>query len=145
MPAQKRLRIDHNPLSGLTLLRRLALPRLALLRLALSLRDPPLGIPQSRLASFRRAQLLGQLITPSLAVKLVLPTICLLRLTQDLQRDLAIRAVLIHRRVRLDLRPVDRDHPDRHQPSLPAQSPSTSSNSPAISGSCRRRNSAIVE
>ena len=65
MPAQKRLRIDHNPLSGLTLLR-----RRALLRLALALRDPPLGIPQSRLASFRRAQLLGQLITPSVAVKL---------------------------------------------------------------------------
>src|SRR6202020_864486 len=66
-------------------------------------------------------QPLGQLITASLAVKLVLATICLLSLTQDLQRDLAIRAVLIHRRVRLDLRPVDRDHPDRHQTSLPAQ------------------------
>ena len=34
---------------------------------------------------------------------------------------LAVAAVLIHRRVRLDLRPIDRDHPDRHQPRLTAQ------------------------
>ncbi len=49
MPAQKRLRIDHNPLSGLTLLRRLALPRLALLRLALALGDPPLASAKAAL------------------------------------------------------------------------------------------------
>ena len=57
----------------------------------------------------------------ALAVELVLPAICLLGLAQDLGHDLAIGAVLIHRRVGLDLRPIDRDHPDRHQPRLPTQ------------------------
>ena len=60
--------------------------------------------------------------------KLVLPAICLLtedlnpnRFTQDLGHDLAIRAVLVHRRVGLDLRAINRDHPHRHQPRLPTQ------------------------
>jgi hypothetical protein len=64
---------------------------------------------------------LRQLIPTRISAELILPAICLLGLPQDLPRRPAVGAVLIHRRVRLDLRPIDHDHPDRHQPGLLAQ------------------------
>ena len=90
-------------------------------RAALALLDPPLGVGERGLAALRGAQLLGQLIAPRIAVELILTPVGLLGLAQDLPDHARVGAVLIHRRVRLDLRPVDHDHPDRHQPRLPAQ------------------------
>ena len=56
-----------------------------------------------------------------IAVELVLTAVGLLGVAQDVFDQPAIGPVLIHRCVRLDLRPIDRDHPDRHQARLPTQ------------------------
>ena len=89
-------------------------------------RPPAPGCGPPRCAAARAAH------RPRIAIELVLTPVGLLRFAQDLPDQLAVGAVLIHRRVRLDLRPIDRDHPDRHQPAS-RHSPSTSSNSSAIS------------
>jgi hypothetical protein len=68
-----------------------------------------------------RAQLLGQLIAARLAIQLILAAVRLRRLGQDLARDPLIAAIGGARGVRVDLRAVDRDHPDPHQPRPPAQ------------------------
>ena len=54
-------------------------------------------------------------------MKLVLLAVDALSLIKDLRDDPVIGAVLIPGSARLDLRPVDRDHPDRHQPSFLAE------------------------
>ena len=78
------------------------------------------------------------------STRLVLTAVGLLGFAQDVFDQPAIAAVLIHRRVRLDLRPIDRDHPTDTRPAS-RHKPRTSSNGPAISASWRRRNSAIVQ
>jgi hypothetical protein len=74
-----------------------------------------------RRAPRARAQPLGQLIAPRLAVELVLAAVHLRRLGQDLARDLLIAAIGSPRGVRGDLRPVDRHNPDPDQPRPPAK------------------------
>jgi hypothetical protein len=69
----------------------------------------------------RVTQLLGELIATPVAVELILALIFLLSFAEDVPDQAAVAAVLIHRRVRLDLRPIDRDHPDRHQPRFAAE------------------------
>ena len=96
--------------------------RALLHRSALALLQPAFRVRQRLAATLRSAELLRQLIAPPiLPVQPILSLIDLLRLAQNLTDQVPIGAVLIHRRVRLDLRPIDRDHPDRHQPGLPAQ------------------------
>ncbi len=87
----------------------------------LALGEATLRLGQRGPATLGRAQLLGQLIAAILAVELVLTPVGLFGFTENLLDQPAVGAVLIHRRVRLDLRPVDRDHSDRHQPRLPTQ------------------------
>ena len=77
-----------------------------------------LGLPQRRPPTLRRAQLLGQLIPARVAVQLVLALVSLVELVQQLPGDPLIAAVRIHRCVRRDLRAIDRDHPNVHQPRL---------------------------
>ncbi|HET8978565.1 MAG TPA: hypothetical protein VFN87_10420, partial [Solirubrobacteraceae bacterium] len=72
-------------------------------------------------AALRGAQRLGQLIPAVRPVELILGPVDVFGLAQDLADQLAVVAVLIHRRAGLDLRPIDRDHPDRYQPGLPAE------------------------
>ena len=80
-----------------------------------------LGFGQRRPSTLTRAKALWQLITPTVAVTLVFLAVGSLGLIEDLRDDPLIAAVLIARRVGLDLRPVDRDHPNRHQPRLAAE------------------------
>jgi hypothetical protein len=96
--------------------------RALLHRSALALLQPALRVRQRLPATLRRAQRLGQLIAPSiLPMQPILGLIGLLRLAQDLRDQVPVGAVLIHRGVRLDLRPVDRDHPNRHEARFSAQ------------------------
>ncbi len=88
-------------------------------RSALALLQPALRVRQRLPTTLRSAQLLRQLIAaPVLPMQPILSLIGLLRFAQDLRDQVPVGAVLIHRRVRLDLRPIDRDHPHRHQPRL---------------------------
>ncbi len=80
-----------------------------------------LRVRQCLAAGLWVAQRLGQLIPAILAVELVLTAVGVLGFAQDVFDQPAVAAVLIHRRVRLDLRPIDRDHPNRHQGRLPTQ------------------------
>ena len=86
------------------------LPRQALLRRP-KRRPPPLLGPQ----------MLRQLIAAVWAEQSVLPAVGLLSLLEDVRDQLLVRAVRAPRRVRADLRAIDRDHPDLHQPRLLAQ------------------------
>ena len=74
-----------------------------------------LCLAQGLAPALRRAQVLGQLVTARLAVELVLAPVGLGGLGEDLARDLLVVAIGVKRRVRRDLRAVDRDHPDRRQ------------------------------
>jgi hypothetical protein len=82
--------------------------RALLLELALCLTQ---GLAPAR----RRAQVLGQLIAAGLAIELVLAAVGLRRLLEELAGDLRVAAIGVERRVRRDLRRVDRDDPDRRQ------------------------------
>jgi hypothetical protein len=94
---------------------------LATIRRETALSQATLGVGQRLAAGLRVAQRLGQLIPARVAVALVFLAVDLLGSTQDVFDPPAVGAVLIHRRVRLELRPIDRDHPDRHQARLPTQ------------------------
>jgi hypothetical protein len=84
------------------------------------LRSPALellpGLTQGRASPPARPQVFGQLVAARLAVELVLAAVRLRRLGQDLARDPLITAIGLARRVRRDLRPIDRHDADRHQP-----------------------------
>jgi len=88
---------------------------------ALALSQPPSCTGQRPLAAVWCAKRLRQLITAIRSVELILSSVDLLGLAQDLTDELAVVAILIHRRAGLDLDSVDRDHTDRHQPRFPAQ------------------------
>src|SRR6185295_19012825 len=75
-----------------------------------------LGLAQSLAPPLARAQLLGQLVAALVAVELVFAAVDLGRLGEDLACDLAEVAVGVAGRIGRHLRPVDRHHPDRHQP-----------------------------
>jgi hypothetical protein len=64
----------------------------------------------------RRAQPLGQLVTAGLAVELVLGGVDPALLLEDLPCDLLVAAVRVMGRSGGDLRAVDRDDPDPHEP-----------------------------
>jgi hypothetical protein len=98
---------------GLRLARRLEALFLALDLLA--------GLAEELAPALRRAQLLGQLITPSLAELLILGLIGRYRLGQDLARDLLEGLVHTRTGVPSDPRAIDRHHPTTHQPSLVAE------------------------
>ena len=66
------------------------------------------------------------------------------RLAEDLADELPVSTVGIHRRARLDLRAVGRDHAHRHRPRL-AAAPAPARSARRAHASWRRRNSAIVE
>ena len=80
-----------------------------------------LGLPQRHPPPLRRGQLLRQLIAARVTVQLILALVVLIHLRQQLARDPLIAAVRVHRRVRRDLRTVDRDHADLHQARLLTQ------------------------
>ena len=65
--------------------------------------------------------MLGELVAAALTQALVLLTIDCVRLGKDLARDPLVIAGRTLRRVRVHLRPVDRDHPDPDQARLGAQ------------------------
>jgi hypothetical protein len=65
--------------------------------------------------------MLGQLIAALLPIALVLGGIDLARLLQDLAGELLVVQVAVMRRVCMNLRAVDRDHPDLHEPRLPTE------------------------
>src|SRR5204863_1468667 len=67
-----------------------------------ALHDPALGLLQGGAAALSCAQLLWQLIATRLSVELILATVDLLRLAQNLRDQPPVGAVLIHRRVGLD-------------------------------------------
>jgi hypothetical protein len=71
-----------------------------------------LCLTQRRAPPLARPKPLGQLIAARLTVELVLAAVRLGGLGQDLARDLLIAAVGSAGGVRLDLRAIDRDHPD---------------------------------
>jgi hypothetical protein len=100
--------------------------------------NPPLRVRQRLPAALRGAQLLGQLIAALVAVELVLAAVGFFRLTEDLADDLAVDALGWIFVPSIVITPTDTNPASRHRPS-------TSSNRSAISDSCRRRNSAIVE
>jgi hypothetical protein len=110
----RRVKLDRHSLGRLGLRLRVALGRPLALELFL-------GFAQRRAPPRARPQLLRQLIAASLAIKLVLATVRLSRLGQYLARDLPVAAIGGARRVRVDLRPVDRDKPDPDQPRLPTK------------------------
>ena len=83
--------------------------------------EPLLGFAQPTTPALGGRELLRQLIAAPLAVALVFCAIDGIGLGQNLRRDLLIAARRIPRRVGMDLRPVDRDHPDLDQPGLRAQ------------------------
>jgi hypothetical protein len=68
-----------------------------------------------------RGQLLGQLIAALLAIELVLLAVDGIGLGEDLLGDLLIVTVAVMRSVRVNLRAVDRDHPDLHHPRVRTQ------------------------
>ena len=80
-----------------------------------------LRVTQRRATPLMRAQLLGQLVTARIAMHLVLAPVRLVHLVQQFARDPLIAAVRVHRGIRRDLRAIDRDHPDVHQPRLRTQ------------------------
>ena len=93
-----------------------------LLRLRGPLRlERELRLAQPCAALGRGAEPLGQLVAALLAVELILGGVDLAGLLEDLLRDLAVAAVLVVRRRRRDLRPIDRDNADLHQAGLRAQ------------------------
>ena len=100
--------------------RRLAL-RLRLVADQLLALELLLGVAEELAPALRRAQLLGQLITPRLAIQLVLGLVGRLVLGEDLLRDLLELQVGIRVRVPRQPSAVDRDQPRLHQPSLIAQ------------------------
>ena len=71
--------------------------------------------------SMHGRQLGRQLIATSIAIALVLLAIDRVGLSEDLAGDLLIVTIGVTRGVRMDLRAVDRDHPDLRQPRLGAQ------------------------
>ena len=71
--------------------------------------------------SMHGRQLGRQLIATSIIIALVLLAIDRFSLGEDLAGDLLIVTVGMTRGVRMDLRAVDRDHPDLRQPRLGAQ------------------------
>jgi hypothetical protein len=89
----------------------------------LALLDPPLGVRQRLPTPLGSAQLLGQLIAPRLAVKLVFTAVGLLSPTQDLPHHARVRAVLIIDALALILVPstmiipTDTRPASRHSPS----------------------------
>jgi hypothetical protein len=88
---------------------------------SVALSQPAFRVGQRLAAGVGVAQLLGQLIPAIVAVELVLAPVSVFGFAQDVLDQAAVAAVLVHRRVRFDLRRVDRDHPDRHQPRLPTK------------------------
>ena len=80
-----------------------------------------LGFTQSGATPLRGAQLVGQLIATGLPVKLILFAIDPIGLRQDLPRDPLIVTIRVIRSVRVNLGPVDRDHPDLHHPRFATQ------------------------
>ena len=66
-------------------------------------------------------ELRRQLITARITELLILLTIDLGGLFKDLLRDLLVVARSLTTRVRMDLRAVDRDHPDLHETLLRAE------------------------
>lgn len=90
-----------------------------------------------------RAQALGQLVAPRLAVELVLGGVDPARLLDDLLGDLLVAAVRVMGRGRGDLRAVDATIPTLTSPAR-AQSESTPENSSEIACSWRARKRAIV-
>jgi hypothetical protein len=91
------------PVVGLEVGVRLALSGEVFLQAALGLAQP--GPP-----ALAGAQLLGQLVAARVAVELVLGRVDRLRFLEDLARDLPVIEILIATGVRMQLRPVDRDH-----------------------------------
>ena len=75
-----------------------------------------LGLAQRLASALAGAQVLGQLVAALASVELILATVDLGGLLEDLARDLPEVAVGVDRRVGRDLRAVDRHHPDRRQP-----------------------------
>jgi len=92
-----RVKLELHPLDDL--LARIALGRTLALELL------PRG-RKRRTTPLPRAQVLRQLIPTRIPETLVLLTIGLLGLLQDLRHDRFIRAISVLRRVRVDLRPV---------------------------------------
>ena len=97
---------------------RLLRVRFLALALALAL---VLGLPEELAPTLRRAQLLGQLITPRLTKALILGLVGRLVLGEDLPRDLLELSVGLTTRVPRKTSAVDRDQPRRHQPGLITQ------------------------
>lgn len=64
--------------------------------------------------------MLGQLVAATLAIALVLLLVDGVGVGEDLAGDLLVVAGRTLRRVRVHLRPVDRDHIHLHQPRLRA-------------------------
>src|ERR1019366_9313350 len=96
-------------------------PRTRGARSGLLLIQTLLSLSQRLTPALARAKPLRQLVPASVTMLLVLLAIDPLRLIKDLRDDPRIRAILITRRARPDLRAVDRDHPNRHQPSFLAE------------------------
>ncbi len=80
-----------------------------------------LGFAQPRPTTLAGAQLLGQFIAARVAVELVLGRVDGLGFFEDLARESLVVDVRVAARVARQLRPVDRDHADRHQTLLRAQ------------------------
>ena len=79
------------------------------------------GFAQRSAPTLTRSQMLGQLIAARIAVELILGSVDLARLLQDLPGELLVIEVAVMRGVRVHLRPIDRDHPDLHEARLPAE------------------------
>jgi len=77
--------------------------------------EAPLGFTQPPAPTLSSRELRRQFVAARVAVKLVFGGIDRLDFLEDLARELLVVAVLVARRVRRDLRPVDRDHTDLGQ------------------------------
>ena len=117
---QRTLVLIHRRHDRLTHRQPLPLGPFALAALALFI-ELSLGLLERRATTLRSAQMLRQLIAARLTVELVLFTIDPLSVAEDLDRDPPVVDVRVARRVRHHLRAINRDHPHRHQPRLPAQ------------------------
>jgi hypothetical protein len=103
-----------------------------------------LDLAQRLAPPFAGPQLLGQLVAALGPVELVLAAVDLGRLGENLARDLSKVTIRVARRVGRHLGPVDRHHPNRHEPD-PREQPRTPEHTSPSGRSCRQRNSAIVE
>ena len=83
--------------------------------------EPLLCFAQPRAAPRRGRKFRRQLVTSPIPVELVLSRVNRLGLLEDLARKLLVIAVRVMRRVRMHLRPIDREHPDPRQTGVRAQ------------------------